>query len=385
MFRTALSLFSVFMLMVAGGCLPEFPKVGTVAGQTDTTPHLNDTTVTDTINHTDTYTTIGTDTVGTDTTTRDDTSPNPPLEEFRPCTTDKECINSEREGTYYCSSGGLCVSDPKPCTIDEECDDGNVCNGIEKCYYTSCYLGPRLICDDENALTWEDCNPETGCMYEPINECTRDSDCRTGFQCNFDSNRCYPRKPCTTAQECDDDNACTYDRCTHNECDNDPIACYDFNPTTLDICDPGVGCIFLPGCSTDRDCTDLDVRTRDECISGECVLTLEYVHVSVFSHKPEQQGDRIDYTMTGSMGQTIVQTDAIPSQLFLPVQTICGNGLYIDIYNPDQECDPYYQLTEIDVWRELTELSYTIMFDGCGQRIFVSPENFGCNTIFNSP
>ncbi len=368
---------------VLNGCLAE-PRYGTTLPNSDTSHSSDPTTATDTSVHEDSG--IDTFTDPDSSLTSDTRVTNPPISQFRPCTSDQQCINSEPAGTYYCSDGGLCVSYPMPCTKDADCHDSNVCNGVETCWYGSCYLAPLLSCDDQNPLTRDDCNPSTGCIHWDINECTKDEQCRPGFTCDFDSYRCVPAKSCTTDVDCDDVNACTADRCLDQRCANDRIICFDFDPATLNnVCDPEVGCIFPKGCSSNRDCVDWDIGTRDECISGTCVFTLEYIHVSTFSRLPTQQGDRVDYIMTDTDGQNIVHSDALPSLLYLPFQPICANGLYVDIYDPDDECDQYYPLTDIDVWREIELLPHILVFDECGERIFVSPENFGCNTIFFSP
>lgn len=377
MFRTALSLFSVFMLMVAG-CLPEFPKVGTVAGQTDTTPHLNDTTVTDTINHTDTHTTIGTDTVGTDTTTRDDASPNPSLEEFRPCTTDKECINSESEGTYYCSSGGLCVSSQRGCTSDKDCADASVCNGIETCWYGSCYLGPRIICDDGDEWTDEECNPSTGCMPPwHIYECIEDDDCGDpDLRCsNQLGGTCIERDPCITDTDCGDINACTYDMCVVGRCENYTIVCHDGHPDTLDLCDPAMiseptGCYFPKMCYEDRNCVDDKSTTESFCVEGECVHIKTWTHLSIFSF--DYSGAKIDLAFGN-----VHWIGRLPYQIHFPFQELCSTGLLIDVKDDDDTClplDPY----SIDVWQELEELGQTIVDDGCGGAVFIDASLFGC-------
>jgi hypothetical protein len=45
------------------------------------------------------------------------------------------------------------------CTTDPECDDGNFCNGAERCAGRVCVSGGPESCDDGNACTVDSCNP----------------------------------------------------------------------------------------------------------------------------------------------------------------------------------------------------------------------------------
>jgi len=63
-----------------------------------------------------------------------------------------------------------------------------------------------VICDDDNVLTDDYCNDETGCYYVPKQPCDDYSACTRDFyddygNCDFE------------VIDCDDDNACTNDDC----------------------------------------------------------------------------------------------------------------------------------------------------------------------------
>jgi cysteine-rich repeat protein len=51
------------------------------------------------------------------------------------------------------------------------CDDGNACNGAERCAAGACAAGPALDCDDRDLCTDDRCDPSRGCAH----------DGRTGF------------------------------------------------------------------------------------------------------------------------------------------------------------------------------------------------------------
>jgi hypothetical protein len=71
-----------------------------------------------------------------------------------------------------------------------------------------------------------------------------------------------------TPEVCDDQNACTYDNCDpYYGCYNNPVDGDDYNPCTIDFCDPATGIQHVPGyegepcddgmsCSSDTTCTD---------------------------------------------------------------------------------------------------------------------------------
>ncbi len=73
---------------------------------------------------------------------------------------------------------------------------------------------------------------------------------------------------------CDDGNVCTVDLCDPGSgCLNDPLAleCDDGNPCTTDSCDPALGCQQTPvsaPCDDGNACTSLDSCQEGVCVSG---------------------------------------------------------------------------------------------------------------------
>ena len=77
---------------------------------------------------------------------------------------------------------------------------------------------------------------------------------------------------CTTDDDCDDQNACTSDRCDPDlGCIYTKIDCDDGNPCTDDSCDSGLGCLFTP-VADDTPCS-LSGGGSGTCLGGECVAT----------------------------------------------------------------------------------------------------------------
>ncbi len=65
---------------------------------------------------------------------------------------------------------------------------------------------------------------------------------------------------CTTANDCNDGNACTDDACVEGQCSSSPTVCDDGNECTVDACDEGSGCFHY-----DLDCNDGNECTTDSC------------------------------------------------------------------------------------------------------------------------
>ena len=385
-------MFLFTMTLTAGGCNFQIPKLGTVADPDafNTTPTSIDndvSNVTDTIaygttdvtslDHTDTTLGTSTDSSITDVVMDMDGTQNPSI---RTCTTDAECENSALAGTYGCEDG-FCVSPSLRCTVDTDCSDHNECTGTELCYHKRCALAPTVHCDDGDEWTADFCTPASGCETYPLWECTQNSDCvDPDLYCDAEiGGWCMEVTPCYLDADCEDGNACTVDRCLVGRCDNESIACFDFNPNTIDACYPESGCVSTEGCHENRDCSDFDLNTADICTGGQCTHTVVYVFLSVLS---------IDYDhdpLELHFGPGMVWVGTIPYQMHIPFKEACDNGLEIYILgqNPPN-CPPLLE-EDIDVWINNQATYSTVLGQGCQQRIFVPPESLGCNTPADVP
>jgi hypothetical protein len=193
----------------------------------------------------------------------------------------------------FCASG-FCA---KSLCEDGACHDGNECTEdtcdplARRCSYiplddyTECDfeglsgvcldgvcqqdLCEGVVCDDQNACTEDTCNSADGrCDSTAVED---------GTLCDFDGFRsicisgiCQPE--CETAEECDDDNECTEDRCANGVCELVPITdgteCDDGNECTDDMCANGV-CAGTP--------VEDGTACRDEqgtCQGGTCISGL---------------------------------------------------------------------------------------------------------------
>ncbi|MDH5493752.1 MAG: hypothetical protein OEY14_17495 [Myxococcales bacterium] len=148
----------------------------------------------------------------------------------------------------------------RACDGDAGCDDGNFCNGEERCVDGRCALGAPIDCDDGVACTADLCDgPSRRCVHFG-----QDSLCNDRRFCNGEE-RCVPELGCRPALSlpCEDGDACTDDGC-----DEATDACVS-TPRCAD-----------PSCAMDPRCSPLDCspagwsrcRTDAECapVSSDC-------------------------------------------------------------------------------------------------------------------
>ncbi len=134
-----------------------------------------------------------------------------------------------------CPGGAGC-----PCQDDGECDDGDPCTTNQTCPSGTCTAGSAL-CDDNNPCTDDACNVQGVCSHSPH------------------SGPCEDGDPCTVA-----------DTCASAACKPGTArACDDGNDCTKDVCQAGIGCVYL---ATDVTCIDENVCTfAGACHLGQCV------------------------------------------------------------------------------------------------------------------
>ncbi|MBI5222038.1 MAG: hypothetical protein HY980_00895 [Candidatus Magasanikbacteria bacterium] len=137
------------------------------------------------------------------------------------------------------------TSPPACCNLDTECDDGDVCNGAEKCASHACASGIAPNCDDDNVCTADSCNPATGCVNKALAACCNlDSECDDGDVCNG-AEKCASHA-CKHLYDAVNDK--DFD-CVKDQIDNCPD---DYNPDQADVdldgtgdkCDPEKNCTY---------------------------------------------------------------------------------------------------------------------------------------------
>ena len=189
-------------------------------------------------------------------------------------------------GLVRCDDGGVGLTGDGTggCTSDRHCDDGDPCNGAERCVAGACEPGaptyeplpctrpdgsagtcrgtvcgpaacgnglpdPGEECDDGNTIEGD------GCDLLCVTDCHADAECDDGDPCTADAcsptggggGRACASAPVPDGTPCDDGNACsTADTCEDGACEGAPVACNDGDPCTADRCDPAAGCVYTP-------------------------------------------------------------------------------------------------------------------------------------------
>lgn len=205
-----------------------------------------------------------------------------------------------------CQGCGICESDSATgdgrCVPDNTQCDPRICCGDGSGGF-ACEDGPSCGCDDnDDCSNCEICNQQTHvCEVDtnccdpvctgPCEDCVNGAciGCADGETC-CDNNYCIPgdRICCQGQQACDAINTCGDDLKTWHsfECSfslgycvaNEPVACNDGNPCTLDFCARDTGCSHLPHtgepcddclvCSDQGTC-DIPVTPGTDC--GACL------------------------------------------------------------------------------------------------------------------
>jgi len=130
------------------------------------------------------------------------------------------------------------------CAVDADCDDGDACNGAERCAGALCQAGQAPACDDDNACTQDSCQPAQGCVNDPV---ANGTECGARYCSGLEWRRhTCQAGACTGSallQDCDDGNVCTTDACTAasgcSRTHNTAACASDGNACTTDVCSGG--------------------------------------------------------------------------------------------------------------------------------------------------
>jgi hypothetical protein len=193
---------------------------------------------------------------------------------------------------------------PMTCTTDEMCDEGNFCNGRERCLEGVCAPGERVVCDDGVACTLDVCRGNScvadaddeacpvgpgrrcagamGCQYDVCTLATCSPSAATCETAVCSGTMCMRVSTCGVGETCcggacvpagcDDGNECTLDACSASAAGVDVCK----HTARTSVCDDGNSCTLGDACGVDgtckgavRACDDGNPCTDDpDCVPG---------------------------------------------------------------------------------------------------------------------
>jgi len=187
-----------------------------------------------------------------------------------------------------------------PCASNLTCQDGDFCNGAERCLAGECAPGPPLDCDDGDPCTRDVCEAAVGCAHI-------EDACPASCAGQLDGTRCADGTVCTRG-----------DACAGEACVPGPsVACDDGDPCTSEHCDATHGCVYA-----------------EEATGPPCVATCD--------------GVVPDYTPCVGDGNMCTLDGCLPSVDLIGNPDICVIGLRSlerqcddgDVCNGDEFCSP---------------------------------------------
>lgn len=193
-----------------------------------------------------------------------------------------------------CPEGALCSGAAgclpgRACDADVTCDDGLFCNGEERCVAGRCASGQPVDCDDAIACTIDVCDEGSDvCAHLPL-----DARCDDGQWCNG-TERCAPAEGCLpgTPPLCDDALDCTTQSCdeANDRCSFEVVPGQCLIDGECRAAGSTAGSDFCRSCDPERDPTAWTVSCTGAAVDdtfedfragdlGQSVANL-YVHAS---------------------------------------------------------------------------------------------------------
>ncbi|MCH8148095.1 MAG: hypothetical protein IH987_08915, partial [Planctomycetes bacterium] len=199
---------------------------------------------------------------------------------------------------------------PRPCVCDAECDDGQFCNGDERCVNDVCLAGTPPDCDDGDPFTDDFCDEGADTCGNELfpGFCYVDADCNDGNACTDEicdrpdvcaAGLCT-NPPLPPGAPCGDQ---TDTPCNHADTCDGAGACQDNLEQDDTPCDDGLFCTVGETCTggdcgggTPRNCDDGNPCTTDECDDADdtCVNTLDEEGCCVTSQECDDDNECTD-------------------------------------------------------------------------------------------
>lgn len=179
---------------------------------------------------------------------------------------------------YLCTAGA-CVPRPEcgPAALRADCDDGDACNGTERCDVAAgrCVRGTAMDCRDTVACTRDSCSAGS-CTHTPADSmCAPDEACDSAAGCQrVCPSLCDPVTPmcgCGAGESC-------YVTASIHSCEVEGSRIEGQVCGALDDCESGTGCFLIEGTSVAtcrRYCRDASHCDVGGCIGGGTIDTAD--------------------------------------------------------------------------------------------------------------
>jgi hypothetical protein len=179
-------------------------------------------------------------------------------------------------------------------------------------------------CDDDNVCTDDICDPDNGCLNtNNIVPCNDGDSCTLSDQCT--DGECASGSAVT----CEDGNPCTDNPCLDGDCQVIYFDCFDYDPCTVDWCNPVDGtCGHLPDPTCKGDCNQLGGTAicddDNACTVDSCVPKLGVCRYSLLGCN-----DKDPCTDDSCLAETGCQHELIPD---------CQGCVQAENCNDDDPC-----------------------------------------------
>src|SRR6266850_2514615 len=192
---------------------------------------------------------------------------------------DTACSDGNAATKFDVCRSGVCRG--FACGSDAQCSDGQACNGAERCVNNACAAGTPMVCNDNNSCTADTCSgsackfdpaPRVGSICDDTNAMTFNDMCRTNGSCSGTVAQCNVDADCgAPADLCAGPQACVAHVCQRGASPlSEDTACSDGNAATkFDVCRSGVCRGFA--CGNDAQCSDGQAcNGAERCVNNAC-------------------------------------------------------------------------------------------------------------------
>lgn len=225
------------------------------------------------------------------------------------------------------------VDAPPECVVAADCNDGNACDGIERCEFGRCVEGVPPVCDDGVACTTDAC-AGAGCTYTPVSSRCNDGVACTTDTCTASGCTAVPSDAlCPSGQRCTSTGCTSSMSCTESPCRLVPPQCG---------CPSGQACLLNGGART---CGVAGIRAEGQSctLATDCAAGLACLNFSAVGTAQmcvRMCATDLDCTgggfclgeITDATGATVPGVRTCTRACNPITQTGCATGLYCGVF-----------------------------------------------------